>query len=484
MNASFWNGCFVISAVAARASVDEAIEENSGSDDNGWESCTGSEENNEDDGSMANESNSKNKMIASTLTRLYSKLGKSKSKSKKRADPKRSPPSVELKPLPVKVEKIKTEDEGIAATAEETSKTVKCVENVAFSECAGQLEFICFIPPNCKYRSSRLIDLMQHVREHDEKWSGSCLLCKKCVNDSTALPLTKEVKHLEEYHVPKANVSNKDAATGDEDEPTPEPASALASALASELASEPAAAIAARPMIKCRRVSGDRLSTLNLNAKRSSSDQLQISSAVSLSTASIMNFPATATVRNTSGSSCSGINDNPLKPWTKCPLSKSALATQLLLRDTSLVALFKCMAINCYFSTGDAEKMLQHLQFHEDYVSTQQMSTNEQLDHLSWLECSYCDTMVDTCNLLVQHIQTEHASCIYQCPYCFYRSVSTANVETHLNEYHWRKDKMIMQCLGSAKHLHAEILIMLAGREKNVVPIECGDEGMYQMKIQ
>lgn len=432
---------------------------------------------------MENKSDSKNKMIASTLTKLYTKLGKSKSKAKKKAaDPKRLPPSAEWKPLPVKVEKIKTEDEGIAPSggvlaSTEASKTVKCVENVAFSECAGQLEFICFVG-NCEFRSTRLIGLMQHVREHDEKWSGSCLLCKQIVsNDSTALPLTKEVKHLEECHVPKANVSNKDAAPGDGDEPTPEPAPAP----------EPAAAAAARPMIKCRRVSGDRLSTLNLNAMPSSCDQLQISSAVSLSTTSIINFPATTTVLNTSGSSCSGINDNPLKPWTKCPLSKSAHATQLLLRDTSLVALFKCMAINCFFSTGDADKMLQHLQFHEDYVSTQQMFNNEQmeqLDHLSWLECSYCDTMVDTCNLLVQHVQTDHASSIYQCPYCFYRSVSTANVEAHLNEYHLRKDKMIMQCLGSAKQLHAEILIMLAGREKNVVPIECGDEGTHQMKIE
>lgn len=459
---------FHFSGVASSANVNEQIEENSESDDNGWESCTGSEDNDDDDGSVANQSDSKNKTIASTLTRLYTKLGKNKSKQKKKSDQKSLAASVELKPLPVKVEKIKTEDDGNAARASaDTSKSVKCVENVAFSECMGQLEFICFVG-NCDYRSSQLMGLMQHVREHDEKWSGSCLLCKEFISkDSITLPLTKEVKHLEERHVPKANVLNAGTAPDDEDKPAAE--------------AEPEPEPASRPLIKCRRVSGDRLSMWQPKSDdvtpSTSAGQLQILSAISLSSASIINLSASTTVLNSSGSSCSGVNDNPLKPWTKCPLSKSTHATQLLLRDTSLVALFKCMAINCYFSTGDSDKMLQHLQYHEDYVSTQQMSTNEQLDHLSWLECCYCDTMVDTCNLLVQHIQTEHAASTYQCPYCFYRSTATANVEAHLNEYHTRKDKMIMQCLGSAKQLHTEILIMLAGREKNVVSIECGNEG-------
>lgn len=377
--------------------------------------------------------------------------------------------STEIKLLPVKVEKIKTEDDSNWVRASnDMGKSVKCVENVAFSECMGQLEFICFVG-TCDFRSTRLMGLIRHVREHSEKWSGSCLLCKDIVvNDSMTLPLTKEVKHLEECHVPKANVSIVVAKPDDDVKPAVE---TIADAVAS--------AAAARPMIKCRRVSGDRLSTMKSAEAASTRGcaQLQISSAISLSSASIINFPTTTAVLNSSGNGGSAINDNLLKPWTKCPLSKSPRATQLLLRDTSLVALFKCMGINCYYSTGEANQMLQHLQYHEDYVSTQQISTNEQLDHLSWLECCYCDKMVDTCNLLVQHIQTEHAASIYQCPYCFYRSTAAANVETHLNEYHKRKDRLIMQCLGTAKQLHAEILIMLAGSEKNVAPMECGDEG-------
>lgn len=459
-------------AVNARLNVNENNSGNSESDENGWESCTGSEDGDEDDGSVANESDSKNKMIASTLTRLYTKLGKSKAKPKKKVDPKRLTTSAEWKPLPVKVEKIKTEDDGNASmtvtrSADDPSKTVSMVENIAFSECKGLLEFICFVG-NCCYRTTQLMGMLHHVREHDEKWSGTCLMCKEVVCDpKTPLALSKEVKHLEEQHVPKANVSNAAPTTGERDAPVLEPA------VVATTPAPTAAAVVVRPMIKCRRVSGDRLSTLKSEETPPTSAQLQISQMPT----PIPNIPAVFEFRNVSGNGCSGINDNPLKPWTKCPLSKSLHATQKLLRDASLIALFKCMGINCHFSTGDADKMLQHLQYHEDYVTTQQISTNEQLDHLSWLECCYCDTMVDTCNLLVQHIQMEHSASVYQCPYCFYRSAAIANVESHLNEYHVRKDKMIIQCLGPAKQLHAEIMIMLAGREKNVVPIQCGDEG-------
>lgn len=417
-------------------------------------------------------------MIGCTLTRLKRALGKNKSKTKKKGDQKRLSTSTEWKPLPVKVEKIKTEDDGnesTASTSNKTKKVVHCVESVAVSECMGVWELVCFAG-DCEYRSNKLTDLMNHVREHDERWTGSCLLCKEDFStDGRSLSLSKEVEHLEKYHVPKTNKFNESqhTAAGDKNKPAIEPTPSAASAV---VVAAPAD-IATRPMIKCRRVSGDRLSTMAPIIQ--APGQLHISSAISLSSAAIINFPAaTTTMLNSSGTSCSGVNDNPLKPWTKCPHSKSIEATGLLLREPSLVALFKCMAKNCYFSTGDANKMLQHLQYHEDYVSTQQISTNEQLDHLSWLECCYCDTMVDTCNLLVQHIETEHKASIYQCPYCFYRSAATANVEAHLNEYHSRKDKMIMQCLGTAKQLHGEIILMLAGREKNVVPIQCGDEGM------
>lgn len=383
-------------------------------------------------------------------------LGKNKSKLKKKADQKRSSASADPKPLAVKVEKIKTEDDSAPRATGDVEKSVSLIENIAFSESLDQ--FICSVG-SCDYRSTELAGLMSHVREHDEKWSGSCLVCKEMVNvASSSLPLAEEVKHLQERHMPKSSV------------PAVQPALQVIAAGAD-------LAAVARPMIKCRRVSGDRLSTMKAGeAAASNAGQLQISSAVSLSSERIINFPANATIL----SSGSGFNDNPLKPWTNCPLSKSSKATQLLLRDTSLVALFKCMGINCHFSTGDADRMLQHLQHHEDYVTTQQMSADDlaQLDHLSWLECCYCDTMVDTCNLLVQHVQNEHAASIYQCPYCFYRSAATANVEVHMNEYHGRKDKMIIQCVGESKQLHSEIVVMMAGAEKNVIPIECGDEGM------
>lgn len=461
---------FSVASATIRTNAKDARDENSESD-NGWESCTGSEDDDDDEGSAANESDSKNKMIGCTLTRLKRALGKNKSKTKKKCDPKRLSTSTEWKPLPVKVEKIKTEDDGNVSA----DKVVKCVENIAWvSGCMGVWEFKCFAGDCCEYRSTRLKDIMSHVREHAETWSGTCLLCKEDFStDGMPLPLSKEVEHWEEFHLPKTKQINESqpAAAGVKNYPEIEPATPSAVVVAA------AADVTIRPMIKCRRVSGDRLSTMA--PINQAPGQLQISSAISLSSAAIINFPvATTTVLNTSGSGCSGVNDNPLKPWTKCPLSKSMHATELLMREISLVALFKCMAKDCYFSTGDAKKMLQHLQYHEDYVSTQQISTNEQLDHLSWLECCYCDTMVDTCNLLVQHIESEHKASIYQCPYCFYRSAATANVEAHLNEYHSRKDKMIMQCPGTAKQLHGEIILMLAAREKNVVPIQCGDEGM------
>lgn len=413
-----------------------------------WESCTGSDES---ENECSYETETKHKVIQDTLMRLNRLLKMKPKRSKK-------PQS----------EREKNDE------LDKNKRYSYSVQNVGFSFQDGKITYLCFID-GCGFDSTTLVKLLQHLREHmDVVWSGFCFACRENIYD-TKTTLANEFQHLETKHLKNYNVNVSCLEEPDEEHPvssTPSISHSIqvpSSDAIRNIVKDPPNSVAVdvkggdRPRIKCRRVSGDLLSINKGAPVPSSSSNFQ---------------PNALTIINRSKDP-----RNFLKPWTKCPFIKSESTIQLLVRDVSLIALYKCMGMDCIFTTADPIRMMDHLRNHEEFVS-QYMNSNrepskEYLDHLSWLECSYCDKMEESCGSLVEHIRSEHSTSIYQCPYCFYRTVDASNVKSHLNSYHKKAEPLILVAMGQTKQLHSQISVMLRGREEFVKPIKCGDEGNF-----
>ncbi|XP_052888830.1 uncharacterized protein LOC128297259 [Anopheles moucheti] len=125
---------------------------------------------------------------------------------------------------------------------------------------------------------------------------------------------------------------------------------------------------------------------------------------------------------------------NILKPWTKESLTKCWDWCSPMLDEESLKNLYKCMGSYCSFNTNNTSEMLSHLHAHEDSVDI--------------LKCAYCVATFKEIHELIAHIKIEHGQCRYQCSYCFYRSLDSANVFNHQKIYHIEErcaEKSIME---------------------------------------
>lgn len=427
-----------------------------------WESC--SDENDDED-----EDISPSKSLNNSLSRLIMnklKTNKGRVRTKKRGD--KSILSTLKKEKPddiIDLDKIKTEK-----TQDTPIRPVKFgqkrVDNIAYSEGLGQQKYNCFIG-NCDFLSvNNDKSLSNHLRNKHatERWTGHCYECNKQVMSLGKNSLMKEFEHMMEFHVPNNNPPQQ---------PPPSKPIIRAPEPPKPPVEPPKPAEPVRPMIRIRRLSGDKLSGAKLtqNAKNTIVEPPQQMLTIS----SYGSIPMSQHVVGTSDEMASDY-DNHLKPWTKCMNTKNAAAEMKMKRHFSLVALFKCMANDCIFTTSDKDKMLEHLYNHEDFI-TQQASYGKShniQDHSSWLECCYCEEIPGSCGTLVDHIISEHATSIFQCPYCFYRSVDQHNVGSHLRQYHSQQDEMyILVCGTETKGLTNEIADIMRAQTNRVKVLQC-----------
>lgn len=166
-----------------------------------------------------------------------------------------------------------------------------------------------------------------------------------------------------------------------------------------------------------------------------------------------------------------------LKPWIKSSLKTTQNDYRRMLEKRCLYALFKCMDINCTFYTTRAECMLSHLQHHEHLAPSK---ANNPSEVSRWLECAYCDRTSDSCSSLVQHIEIEHSSSLYQCPYCFYRSCAAYNVVFHLQQCHQSLQQSVLVCNGNETDFAAEKEAIERYRSQNIRPLRCSEGGSYK----
>lgn len=461
-------------------------------EDDQWVNCSSDE----DDARKAS-------IVSTSLNRLCGKLktGKVRMKKKKTAPLKVATPSVSPteKPAPAEVAKeelvanesatIEKDEEkslpGIDVTPPKSHAIVvepdeNRISNILYSNYLGQLKLKCLVG-DCTYVIiNSPNNLLNHLKlsHPNEKWEGVCQTCDKQILNGT-YPLAKEYKHLEDVHltVHKAPTCKPIAPDPKPVEPSQKPVEPepkpmeqpplLLLPASVELPAQsislnldrctPAADAVPRPQtIKLRRLSGDMLSGAStLQNVTPKSPDFVISSVVSLS--SIADQPPAHDVKPHKRRPVSSANK--LKPWTKCPSTKSAKSILKLLRSVSLTALYKCMAVDCIFTTGDPDDMVQHLLNHEEF-HTRQTSANSNYvstDQSSWLECSYCEEVLGSCQLVVDHVNAEHGTCTFQCEFCFYRSASVALMRVHFRKYHPTAKLSAFSCSLQMKKLSSMV---------------------------
>lgn len=432
-------------------------------DDQDWESYSDDEE----DISPTKASNNLSRMI---IGKGKVKPNKTRIKPRKRGDksiltsmiPKKEKPD-EIIDLDMDIKKEKSPEKvpEIRSIAGDEHR----VDNIASSECSGIRKYHCLIG-NCGFISqNNPSSLSNHLRlnHYSDAWTGFCHKCDQQILNNK-FSLIKEFDHLMSVHVPATSTLK----------PTPRVNATIQSPEKEPETIQPKPAIA----IRIRRFSGDMLSGLNDDGQPKSTDSHPI-----------IRMPNSTTVTsdqlsNATYDTVSDANDNPLKPWTKCANTKSAYAEEKLKRECSLVALFKCMAINCIFTTSDEDKMRTHLQNHEDSLEDSLTNQSNDADDSSWQECCYCEEIPGTCNTLVDHIIKVHSSSIFQCPYCFYRSADRYNVMTHVQKYHPKKTgRHVFVCGDQLKNLTDEIQDILRAQLR-IQEFKCPGAGKFNVKFE
>lgn len=452
-------------ASAAVNDGDNSSDENDDDLDQDWESLSSGSEEQVD---TAAPNNNISRILISKLPKTSNKTVRSRQQQhKKRA--------VGLSSMVCKTEKLDDAVNNKAVDAKQKTPETKLspkmrglsprkeealrVDNIAWNECGGEQKFYCYIGM-CGFVSQNNLDsLSNHLRQkHSNAWTGYCHKCDQQIFNNRC-SLMKEFEHLKTHlpekllSPPPPKLSISAATKANESTPSPTAVQVLTQHVGIAKISVPespsmAAPIVTppqpRPLIQVRPLAELLQSPGNAATPATAPMQLQpiqldpIQSQPPLIIASVSSLKPHNSMPGfnslISGVSISLASENPLKPWTTCANTKSTFAEEKLRRECSLVALFKCMATDCIFTTSDKAKMLQHLQNHEDMAADS--SNAPILDDGCWLECCYCEDIPGSCGLLVEHIIKEHSTSLFQCPQCFYRSVDVRNVFNHLEKYH------------------------------------------------
>lgn len=463
-------------------------------DDQSWESLSltsDSEHDDEDDAATTTKPNNKK---SSSLSRLIITKGISKPNNKTARKRQQQPKKSGLSAMVCKAEK--TDDNHLlnVVNADDVAEIVKTkspnklaemlrVDNIGWSESMGIEKYYCNIG-HCGYVSQNNPNsLSNHLRnKHDEAWNGYCYKCDRQIFNNR-FSLMKELDHLMS-HIPKKTLAPKpstsDVATAAVTTATQIPVENVSAAPETPVAAtqmvpppqlQPQLKLRVRPIADLQdpsRTSSPPLSTLQ--------NQQPLQSQLSISNVSLLTANSTSECGNAESAPHALIvaSDNPLKPWTECINTKSNHAEAKLKRECSLLALFKCMATDCIFTTSDKGKMVQHLRNHEENAED---SFNEQIvDDNSWFECCYCEEISGSVGELVEHIIQEHSSSNFQCQQCFYRSVDSRNVISHMEKYHGKNDASVLICGTEMKDLGHDIRTVVAARTK-LEPFKCPDLG-------
>lgn len=381
------------------------------------------------------------------------------------------------------------------------------IEHVAYVEHQSELLYLCLMP-GCQYISKKVQDFITHIsRKHSQVvWDGYCHPCQSQIVITENCSINNELQHMLAVHARRKT-------------PTPE-ASNIPTGTPN--------------MLRIRRIPGDTLSKGDLNPPPlapimptgtiiagmppgmpgMSQQPIIITSAATIAPVSMAGNtiitpthtipaqirpviqqapppaapsqpPALALVSANASASSSNVNASipamanlklntvRLKPWTNMVTTKNQEHCRCMLEEKSLLCLYKCMSRSCAFTTNNRFFMEQHLQLHENLHNANTSGRK------CWLECAYCDIIATNNNVLLAHIDAEHATCGFQCNLCFYRSRDPTNVVVHQKTYH-PTGNLAKQILIMPDHLKSfgddEWKSMQESLRKNVLPLHCTSE--------
>lgn len=140
-----------------------------------------------------------------------------------------------------------------------------------------------------------------------------------------------------------------------------------------------------------------------------------------------------------------------VKPWIENDFS-----TKISFRLDTQYALFKCMHSMCIFATNDRDLHQEHLENHLKFIRVLDNCGKISNDMLQiqekYLDCCYCDWHLRSCAKLVNHILDEHKISIFQCQYCFYRTIEGDNILLHYEKFHlFEKKNEFLLCDGDER---------------------------------
>ncbi|XP_035786763.1 uncharacterized protein LOC118463916 isoform X2 [Anopheles albimanus] len=155
------------------------------------------------------------------------------------------------------------------------------------------------------------------------------------------------------------------------------------------------------------------------------------------------------------------------KPWILGSSQKMALFYGSMMKTESLVAFYKCMDHACDFSTQNDKAMEQHLLYHD-------FSKSYKSEIMQWLECCYCAFFANNPKELVEHLQSVHGDCGYQCNRCFYRSREASALAVHQSLFHSDAEEQrnrILQCTKRVKNYNSSDQGLIIRNMVKTVPL-------------
>lgn len=161
---------------------------------------------------------------------------------------------------------------------------------------------------------------------------------------------------------------------------------------------------------------------------------------------------------------------NKVRPWIQ-----SDYATKPSMCLITQFALFKCMHANCIFSTDDEDIWTAHMVDHiklMDVFTEHGMLTNEvRCNQIKFRECPYCPTEAGSNPETTWHIE-EHRRSIFQCAYCFYRTIEMDCMVLHYSQNHATERREILMT-ADAREFGQKEEEALAEGEQYVEQFQC-----------
>lgn len=139
-------------------------------------------------------------------------------------------------------------------------------------------------------------------------------------------------------------------------------------------------------------------------------------------------------------------------------------------------ALYKCMHTNCIFSTDDddhwAAHMVDHIKFMDVLDANGWLTNSVRSDQIKFRECPYCPAEFGSNCEISDHIEDQHRRSIFQCAYCYYRTIEMDCIVMHYNQFHTDEHPEILMT-GDSREFGQKEQEVLGEGEQYVDLFEC-----------